>query len=208
MNSIEKLAEYFAKFPGIGGRQAKRFVYFLLAQDRHFSKELAALLLDVRRNVRQCSRCRRFYLSPSNEVEETICDVCRNLNTEKTLLMVVEKDIDFENIRKMGLYDGRFFILGGSLPLLEKNPDTRIRVKELFGEVQRAVQDDGLKEIILALSVNPEGENAALYIKKVLGPLAEKFSLKISTLGRGLSTGTELEYSDSDTLGNALKNRG
>jgi len=66
---------------------------------------------------------------------------------------------------------------------------------------------DELKEIIFALSLNPEGENTLQYTKKILEPLAQKYGIKVTTLGRGLSTGTELEYSDSDTLQNALKNR-
>ena len=90
-------------------------------------------------------------------------------------------------------------------------------MKALYDEVEKGLtasnaQAGGkakiLKEVVLALSANPEGEHTALYVKKILEPLAEKYQFKISVLGRGLSTGTELEYSDSDTLKNAFKNRG
>jgi recombinational DNA repair protein RecR len=119
--------------------------------------------------------------------------------------MVVEKDVDFENIVKTGEYGGKFFILGGTIPILEREPTKRIRAKQLIEIVDR---NKDIEEIILALSVNPEGENTLQYVRKILEPLAEKHNIKITALGRGLSTGTELEYSDSDTLQNALKNRG
>ena len=204
-NDIEKLTEYFSKFPGIGSRQAKRFAYFLLARDKNFIKELSSLILRVKDNTAQCASCCRFY-SFGTGIQNTLCDICQNPNIDKSILMVVEKDVDLENIIKTGTYAGSFFVLGGSVPILDKNPSEKVRAKELFNKVQDAAKNE-LKEVILALSVNPEGENTVLYLSKILEPLAEKFSLKISTLGRGLSTGTELEYSDSDTLKNALKNR-
>ncbi|MFC1775688.1 toprim domain-containing protein, partial [Patescibacteria group bacterium] len=120
---------------------------------------------------------------------------------------VVEKDVDLENVNKTGAYKGLYFILGGSLPILEQNPAKKIRARELFDRAQE-YSKNGLKEVILATSATPEGENTAQYVKKILAPLAEKYGVKISALGRGLSTGTELEYSDTSTLENALKNRG
>ncbi|MSR79009.1 MAG: toprim domain-containing protein [Candidatus Taylorbacteria bacterium] len=92
--------------------------------------------------------------------------------------------------------------------MLEKEPEKKIRIKELVERVRRGGRaDEGLKEIIIATSVNPEGENTADYIAKYLSPLLNELSIRVSVLGRGLSTGTELEYSDSDTIKNALKNR-
>jgi len=204
-DDLNKLSEYFAKFPGIGSRQSKRFVYFILSRDEKFVKDFADTLLSAKKNTTQCSSCYRFYSSITKEDEST-CGLCINQDTNKEILMVVEKDVDLENIRKTGVFSGSFFVLGGSVPILDKKPAEKIRAKELFMAVQDRAKN-GLKEVILALSVNPEGENTIQYLTKILEPLAEKYSLKISTLGRGLSTGTELEYSDSDTLENALKNR-
>lgn len=205
-DDLHKLTEYFAKFPGIGSRQAKRFVYFLLSRDKRFIEDFTQAILNAKKDTTQCSLCFRFYSSSVVMGEKIVCDICTSPNTDKELLMVVEKDVDLENIRKTGVFDGSFFVLGGSVPILDKKPVEKIRAKELFTRVQDGAKD-GLKEVILALSVNPEGENTILYLTKILEPLAQKYSLKISTLGRGLSTGTELEYSDSDTLENALKNR-
>ena len=119
----------------------------------------------------------------------------------------MEKDTDADTIEKTGVYSGRFFVLGGSIPILDEEPAKRIRAKTLISAVQRAAKE-GLKEVILAMSVNPEGENTEQYVRKILEPQAKTASFKITILGRGLSTGTELEYSDADTLSHALKNRG
>jgi len=120
--------------------------------------------------------------------------------------MLVSHDVDFENIEKTHFYNGYYFILGGTVPILEKIPEKRIRQKDLLAVLEKKAKD-GLSEIIIALNYNPEGENTLNYLSEILKPFADKNNVKISTLGRGLSTGTELEYSDSDTIKNALKNR-
>jgi len=205
-NNLHKLTEYFTKFPGVGSRQAKRFVYFLLSRDTQFIEGLAQVLSSAKKEVSQCSLCYRFYSVQNSSVDSNECDMCSNANTSKGVIMVVEKDVDLENIQRIGIFNGNFFVLGGVVPILDKKPIEKIRAKELFTRVQNGTKD-GLREVIIALSVTPEGENTTQYLTKILEPLTEKHSLKISTLGRGLSTGTELEYSDSDTLQNALKNR-
>ena len=206
MNSIEKLTNYFLKFPGIGRRQARRFVYHLLSKDQKYLSGFSDLIAEIKKDISECSSCHRFFSSKT--APEKLCDICKDTTTDTETIMVVEKDFDLENVRKSGAYSGRYFVLGGTLPFLDKNPNESIRAKALFDEVEKGGKAKILKEVILALSANPEGEHTALYVKKILEPLAEKYQFKISVLGRGLSTGTELEYSDSDTLKNAFKNRG
>lgn len=208
MNTIHTLTESFSKFPGIGPRQAKRFVYFLLAQNPEFISDLSASLSGLRKDIFQCSFCFRFFQKDMSG--ENICPACKDPERDASALLVVEKDVDLENIQKMHAWNGFYFVLGGSLPILEKDPSRKIRSKELFYAVQDRAKEAGenqLKEIVLAMSANVEGENTLAYLSKILAPLAEKYSLKISTLGRGLSTGTELEYSDAATFKNALENR-
>jgi len=202
MDKARKLTEYFSKFPGIGSRQARRFVYFLLSQNGNFTEGLTQAILALKNASRQCQSCKRFFEGASE-----LCDVCGSPLADKTTLMVVEKDIDFENVKKSGVYKGRYFILGGLLPILEKNPGGTIRIRELIGEIEKQVSEGKLKEIIIALSANTEGDNTFNYVKKTLEPIAKKYKLTISGLGRGFSTGLEIEYSDAETLGNALKNR-
>lgn len=205
MNPIEKLAEYFLKFPGIGPRQARRFVYFLLSSGQVFRKTLAAEILALDEAVSQCASCRRFFMRGRDA--SLLCDICSSLNTDQTTLLIVEKETDFDAIKKTNAYHGRYFILGGSLPILEPNPNEKISIAELVKEIEKQTSAGALKEIILAMGATREGENTAQYVAKTIEPLVKKHSLRISALGRGLSTGTELEYSDTDTFTNALKNR-
>lgn len=203
MSSIEHLATLFMKFPGIGTRQAKRFVYFLLAQDPHFVDDLAREITNLKKTITQCSSCFRFY---PRTTTTSLCNICAG-DSDHTTLLVVEKDTDFESVRRSGSYAGKYFILGGTIPVLATDPASKIRIRELVTRIEQGVPD-GLSEIILALSVNPESDFTREYIIKTLEPIAQKYNLSITTLGRGLSTGTELEYSDGDTLRYALKNRG
>jgi len=189
---LNKLIELFLKFPGIGPRQAKRFAYFLAGEDEKFRKNLAELILEIKNEIKQCSSCYRFHQSKAEQ-----CNICSSLNRDKNLLMLVEKDVDLENIERGGVYNGRYFVLGGTISLTSKS--SNLKFKELFNKVK----EEKPEEIILALSATVEGENTSRYIEKILEPL----KIKITRLGRGLSTGTELEYSDSETIANALKNR-
>lgn len=204
MNAVEKLSELFKEFPGIGQRQSKRFVYYLLSRNNGYLENLSTLIAELKNEIKNCSSCFRFF--KNDKIKSPMCAVCRDASRDPALLTVVARDVDLEVIEKSHSYDGFYFVLGGTVPILEKNPEGRIRVHELMDVVKkRAIS--GLKEVILATSLNPEGENTADFVTKLLEPLVKEFSLKISVLGRGLSTGTELEYSDSDTIKNALKNR-
>lgn len=202
MDNTQKLIELFKEFPGIGPRQAKRFVYFLLNRNAGYSVDLAKLISEVRSTVHSCDTCFRFFPNGNSKS----CPVCRDSSRDKTSLMIVSNDVDFENIEKTHFYNGYYFILGGNVPILEKNPEKRIRQKDLLESIEKKIKD-GLKEIIIAMNYNPEGENTLTYLNEILKPVVDKNNIKTSTLGRGLSTGTELEYSDSDTIKNALKNR-
>jgi len=202
MTSFEKLIEEFRAFPGIGARQARRFVYHLLNQDKGSRARLAALITELSDEMKQCSFCMRFFKNGSGD----LCKICENPATDKTQLLVVEKDTDADTIEKTGVFQGRFFVLGGNIPILEEEPAKRIRARSLVTLIG-STQAKDLTEIILAMSVNAEGDNTRQYVEKILEPITKRANIKITTMGRGLSTGTELEYSDTDTLQNALKNR-
>ncbi len=92
---LDKLINYFLKFPGIGPRQAKRFAYFLAEQDEKFIKDLSGEISDIKNKIKQCPECFRFF-------EGEKCSVCSGLNRDKNILMIVEKDVDLENIEKAG----------------------------------------------------------------------------------------------------------
>ncbi|MDO8591188.1 MAG: toprim domain-containing protein [bacterium] len=204
MNAIDKLTEYFRTLPGIGPRQAKRFVYFLLTREKEFLTEFSNLLSAIKKEIRVCDNCQRFFNGASTV---PLCKICNDKNRDPTEIMIVEKDIDLENIEKSHAYNGYYFVLGGTVPILEKEPETKVRSRECLAYVKRLLADKKLKEIILAFAVNAEGESTSDYLHNLFKPLIEEKGLKISALGRGLSTGSEVEYTDSETIKNALKNR-
>ncbi len=201
MKSAEKLLEIFREFPGIGPRQAKRFVYFLLNKNPGFIKQLKDALTELKEEMRVCQNCYRFF--PKDASVASLCSICKSKNRDASTLLIVPRDIDLETIEKSGTYNGMYFVLGGTVPILEKNPESRIKI----GELKKKISGGGLKEIILGTSLNPEGENTAFFIQNEIKKIPSAEMIKISHLGRGLSTGTELEYSDSLTLKNALENR-
>ena len=204
MDIIDKLTEIFKEFPGIGERQARRFVYFLMFKNHTYSENLSNLILDLKKEVAQCGECFRFFIL--NQGKEKVCDICGSKNTDSSTLMVVEKDSDLESMKKSRVYNGKYFILGGLVPIVEKNTKSRVRIEELKEKIKRETKNN-LKEIILAFSLNPQGDHPDQYVREQLKETVEKLKIKVSSLGKGLSTGTELEYSDNDTLKNALKNR-
>lgn len=205
MNELEKLVTLFAKLPGVGKRQARRFVYYLLVKDRAVTKSLIRELESLHDHIAQCNHCMRFFERKGGTT--SLCRVCADPHTDKTSLLVVEKDVDLESVERSGAYSGRYFVIGGTLPILEKEPERMIRLKAFIDELKRAVKEDNLAEVIFASSATPEGEYTAEYLKNAMKN-ASLPQIKTSILGRGLSTGSELEYSDEETLKNALKNRG
>jgi len=205
MDSIHKLIELFREFPGIGPRQARRFAYFLLTKNNGYNSELATLITKLKSEITTCASCYRFFAKDTRN--SASCSICRDPHREKQSLMIVGRDVDLENIEKSHVYNGLYFVLGGSVPILEKEPEGRIRQKELREIIEERGTAGTLKEIIFALNATPEGENTEEYLRKILEPLCAKYSMKMSVLGRGLSTGTELEYSDTETIKQALKNR-
>ena len=194
---IEELARALTKLPGIGPRQGKRFVYHLLAAPAAERAKLAELIEALGANVRQCPECLCFY----NGTSALICNYCSDGKRDDTELMLVEKDQDLAAVERAGTYRGRYFVLGGVLTLSGKGA---IREKELVRAIEKRLQN-GLTEVVLALSATSEGEHTADRVRQLLAPYRDH--LKVSQLGRGLATGSELEYADAETLRAALTNR-
>ncbi|MBU6388484.1 toprim domain-containing protein [Patescibacteria group bacterium] len=197
MDKIDELAAALARLPGIGPRQGKRFVYYLLAAPAPERAKLAELIALLGKEVRQCPECLRFY----NGTAANICAYCSDAKRDDTLLMLVEKDQDLAAVERAGNWRGRYFVLGGVLTLSGKGS---IREKELLRTVEKRLKNN-LKEVVLALSATSEGEHTADRVRELLAPYRDH--MKTSVLGRGLSTGSELEYSDAETLRAALTNR-
>jgi recombination protein RecR len=192
---VEDLARAFERFPGIGPRQARRFVYHLLSLPQGERTKIAELVTDLAKDIRQCPECMR-YANGSGPV----CSYCSDTLRDDSLLMLVEKDQDLLAIERTGSYRGRYFVLGGVLTLSGKGA---IRERDLMRRIDK--KKDKIKEIVLALSATSEGENTADHLREALRTYGGTY--KVTKLGRGLATGSELEYSDSETLSGALQNR-
>jgi len=198
MDVFNKLVNIFEDFPGIGPRQARRFVYFLLNKDDGYRENLAHTLGALKNTVKRCRDCTRIFLDTK---PQTLCTTCADSERDQTCLMIVEKEADFEVIERTGVYNGRYFILGGVLPVLADNPETHIRIDGLRELITR--KGDTLKEIIVALSATPHGEHTSEYLINTL----KDVPLKKTMLARGISTGVELEYIDKDTMKEAFNRR-
>lgn len=192
MDPLANLASLFERFPGIGPRQAFRFVQFLL---RHpgARRELAEALQKLGSAVHQCPECRRFHAA-----ELPLCGLCANPNRDESVLAVVASDTDVSALERSGMFRGRYFVLGGTVSLASERA-THLRLDELAALHTKKL----FAEIILAFPANPEGDATATKVREEL----EDQGARVTTLGRGLSTGSELEYADAETLKTALANR-
>lgn len=208
MNPLDELTQLFSEFPGIGPRQARRFVHHLLHQSQKNSQQLAQAIERLHTLMTQCTHCFTFYKRDANTTPSPLCEVCRSENTDKGSMLILSTDPDLDAVKKSHMYTGRYFILGGTTPILHsKKQNSQIRSKELFNEVKRAIKEEGLHEIIFAFACNPDGEHTEMHVRTILSPIVDAGHITVSTLGRGLSTGTELEYIDETTLRNALESR-
>ncbi len=202
MDAFQKLVTDFIKFPGIGKRQAERFAYFLLHKD---TTEIDRFISDIKQAhgaSKKCTHCFRLFTS---DIPSTICRICANTNRDHSLLMILNKEADIDALEKSGSYHGYYFLLG---ELVDFGDQEKLLQLPRVQHLKTRLQDDAeLKEIIFALPFNPEGEHTRLLLEEVLTPIAKERALTLSTLGRGLSTGTELEYSDKETLQYAIQSR-
>lgn len=200
MDPIERLSSIFERFPGIGPRQAKRFVQFLLRTSPSVRRDLAEAVKILTSSVRECPSCMRYHAD-----EHDKCYICSNKSRDASLLAVVATDSDLDALEKSGTYRGYYFVLGGTIALASEKTNS-LRQRELMASLEPRAKA-GLKEVILAFPANPEGDFTALHVRDQLGEYSKQHDFKVTTLGRGLSTGSELEYADPETLKNALENR-
>ncbi len=207
MNPTDRLTELFMRFPGIGPKQAKRFVYFLLREHSHYKEQLIKALEELKFTGKQCEKCFRFYGDRNADQKNTTCDICTSNSRDKHCIMIIEKELDLDAIEKTGSYNGLYFILGGLVPPLTEKPTELIRIRELTTYIHTGITGETLSEVIFALPVTDYGDTTTEYIEKTIKQIVGIEKVKLTHLARGLSSGLELEYVDRNTFKSALEGR-
>ena len=192
LGSLEELTQALRCLPGVGPKSAQRMALHLLQHDRAGGERLARALDAATRTIRHCERCNTF-------TEDEICTLCRSAKRDPTLLCVVETPADLLMVEQTQAYSGLYFVLMGRLSPLDGIGPKEIGLDRLL---QRA-QDGMVREVVLATNFTNEGEATAHYI----GELLAARGLKVTRLARGVPVGGELEYVDSGTLAQALRER-
>lgn len=191
--SISRLIDELSKLPGIGSKSAQRLAFHLLKGSETNLQTLGEAVLKAKEGVLRCEKC--FCLT-----SESLCGICANEHRDKEVLCVVETTLDMVAIEKTGEFQGLYHVLMGKLsPLDGVGPDD-LRITELFERVTK----DGVKEVILALNPDLEGDTTGLYLYKNLATLSP---LQVSRIARGIPSGGNLEYTDDATLIRAIQGR-
>lgn len=206
MNASDRLTELFMRFPGIGPKQAKRFVYYLLREHSHFKEQLISALEELKFTGKQCAECFRYF-GEKGKAKEVVCSICRDESRDKTTIMITEKELDLDAIEKTSSFNGVYFVLGGLVPPLTEKPSEFVRIRELVNHLHEKVKEGTLSEIIFALPVTDVGDSTKEYIEKTIKQIVGIDAVKLSNLARGLSSGLELEYVDKNTFTSALERR-
>jgi len=190
---LQNLIDALSKLPDIGPRAATRLVFYLIRQPTEELNQLADLIKNLKKQITLCPQC--FNLSAQG-----LCAICQDAKRDKAVICVVENVLDIIPIEKTKQYQGLYHVLGGLISPHNGIGPEQIKIKELIGRIKSG---GGVKEVILALNPTTEGDTTTLYLERLLKPL----NIKITRLGRGLSTGSSLEYTDENTLRNALLGR-
>lgn len=190
--TINDLIECYKKFPGIGEKNAERMALYTLELDQEVIDLFVQALKKSKKNIKRCQICNNFS-------ENDICTICANENRNKNIICVVEEPKNVCQFEKIGSYHGLYHVLDGLIsPLENVNPDD-INISNLL----KRIENDDIKEVIIAVKPSVEGETTALYISKIL----EKKNVIISKIAHGVPLGADMDYVDSLTLELALEER-
>ncbi len=196
MNFSSKLLEdavaEFAKLPGVGQKTALRLVLHLLNRDKEEVARFSTSVSRLRNEIQFCSTCH-------NISDNAVCEICASKKRDHTLVCVVEDTRDVMAIENTNQYNGVYHVLGGLISPMDGIGPGDLQVDTL---VER-LKENGVKEVIFALSATMEGDTTIFYLHKRL----KQFNINISTIARGIAFGGELEYVDEITLGRSIVTR-
>lgn len=189
---VQRLVDELARLPGIGRKSAQRLAFHLLNGEEADARRLADAIIEMRQQVRLCSRC-------FNVTGEEECGICRDLRRDTTMVCVVERAQDIPVLERTQEFRGRYHVLGGAISPIEGIGPEQLRIHELVGRIDA----EGIGEVIVATNPTVEGDTTALYLARLLKPLG----VTVTRLASGLPVGGDLDYADEITLGRALAGR-
>ena len=191
-NQIELLIRLLSSLQGIGPRSARRIVLQLIKRKKNLILPIANTLTEVEKNIKICEICGNYdSISP--------CQICTDLNRNRSVICIIEDVSDLWAIERSNLFNGLYYVLGGTLNAITGDTPEKLNFKKLFSRLK----EENIEEVILATSVTTGGQTTAHYILNYIKGL----DLKVTRLARGLPAGGELDYIDDATLGQALNDR-
>ena len=189
---IEALVAELNRLPGIGPRSAERLALHLIQADSSVSSRLAEVLVSARKQIVECDEC-------GGLAEKSPCAICSNPSRDEQLICVVERAVDILNVEKSGSFRGKYHVLGGKV-----SPMNGIGPEELrFNELEKRLISGEVKEVIIALGTDVEGDATSHYLAKRLS----KQNVEVTRIAHGLPAGSGLEFADELTLSQALEGR-
>lgn len=190
-DSLNQLIEEFSKLPGIGRKSAQRLALYVLKMSTDEVAGFARALVNVKEKITYCTSCWNF-------TEQDPCGICASVKRERSIICVVEEPNDVIALERTNEFRGLYHVLGGSLSPLDGIGPEDLKVKELLTRMTPAV-----REVILAMNPNIEGEATTIYLTRLLRPLG----VEVTRLARGIPIGGDLEFADEATLSRALEGR-
>jgi len=190
--SISELTGALSKLPGVGPRSAERIALHLVQTDSALVKHLADTIVRAREKIHFCTTCGAL-------TEKSPCPICQDDRRDPSILCIVERAVDILSVEKSGSFRGKFHVLGGKISPLDGVDPEDLRISEL----EQRLQTEPVKEIIVALGTDVEGDATSFYLAKRF----QRPNLKISRIAYGLPAGSGLEFADELTLNRALEGR-
>jgi recombination protein RecR len=193
------VARLLERLPGVGERTAARYVLHLLGEDAQLSQAIGHALAELHDRVKPCVRCGNLAEIEAGQSGDPTCDVCADARRDSTLLCIVARVQDLEAIERSGAMRGRYFVLGKLVSPLEGVGPEDLPLDRL----KKRIEDDRVREVILATPPSVDGEATALLLGRELAALG----VTVSRIASGVPHGSELEFADQVTLGRAIAGR-
>jgi recombination protein RecR len=191
---IQNLINALSRLPGVGPKSASRLAFYLLKAPENFASELADALHSLKASIVYCQRC--FNITTTGR---ELCEVCSDARRDASQVCVVEDPLDVIALERTGGYEGQYHVLHGVLSPIEGVGPEDIRIAELL----QRIEQENVKELILATNPSMEGDATAMYLQQQIQPMGAQ----VTRLARGLPVGGDLEYADQNTLLRALSGR-